>query len=117
MKRSEVLDEITFILDKEVGDLNFPSISEVILNKIEELGMLPPPDEIDAVTTNIVYAYYTDRVEASDEINKNYDRPNISKLWEPENQQPYGKSVVEEVNAEIKALNERVDRITLDGYY
>lgn len=126
MKRSEVLDEITFILDKEVGDLDFPSISEVILNKLEEVGMLPPPDEIEAVTRNLIYSYYTERVEPSDEINKNYDRPNIHKLWEPEDKwtveyecskHPYGKSVVEEVNAEIKALNERIDRIALDGYY
>ena len=41
MKRSEILDEITFILDKEVGDLDFPSISEVILKMLEELGMKP----------------------------------------------------------------------------
>lgn len=38
MKRSNILDEITFILDRE-EDLSHPSKSEVILSKLEELGM------------------------------------------------------------------------------
>lgn len=41
MKRSEALAEITFILDNE-WDLAHPDKAELILKKLEELGMLPP---------------------------------------------------------------------------
>lgn len=46
MKRKEMLDEITFILDTE-WDLNHPSKSELILTKLEKLGMLPPLIEVE----------------------------------------------------------------------
>lgn len=41
MKRSKALAEITFILDTE-GDLTPPDKANLILKKLEEIGMLPP---------------------------------------------------------------------------
>jgi hypothetical protein len=41
MKRSEALAEIAFILDTE-RDLDNPDKSDLILKKLEEMGMLPP---------------------------------------------------------------------------
>lgn len=41
MKRSKALAEITFILDTE-GDLAPPDKANLILKKLEEIGMLPP---------------------------------------------------------------------------
>ena len=41
MKRSEALSEIIFILDTE-WDLAHPDQADLILKKLEEIGMLPP---------------------------------------------------------------------------
>lgn len=41
MKRNEALSEITFILDTE-WDLSHPDKADLILKKLEEIGMLPP---------------------------------------------------------------------------
>lgn len=41
MKRSEALSEIIFILDTE-WDLAHPYQADLILKKLEEIGMLPP---------------------------------------------------------------------------
>lgn len=60
---------------------------DMLLSRLERLGMLPPPDDSEAVTGNIVYAYYYERVIPSNEINTNFDRPIISKLWSPENEE------------------------------
>jgi hypothetical protein len=49
MKRTDALAEITSILDTE-HDLDNPSKSELILVKLEEMGMLPP-------RTNLSYLY------------------------------------------------------------
>jgi hypothetical protein len=47
-KRSIILDEITNILDVE-WDLNHPDKSELILSKLEELGMLPPKTKLNTL--------------------------------------------------------------------
>lgn len=50
MKRSEVVNEISWIIFNDSG-LNFPEsekMAKEILNKIEDMGMVPTPDlEID----------------------------------------------------------------------
>lgn len=81
MKRSKIIDEITYILDIEVGELDFPSISERILSKLEEYGMM--------MTT----------IEKS---GNGLDVRQIS-YWEDES--IYGKSIVEQLNKDIEALN------------
>jgi len=42
MKRSEIVDEITHILDMEAEDLCYPFLAELILTILENKGMLPP---------------------------------------------------------------------------
>ena len=42
MKRSEIVDEITNILDAEAEDLCYPFLAELILTILENKGMVPP---------------------------------------------------------------------------
>jgi hypothetical protein len=42
MKRSEIVAEITNILDAEAEDLCYPFLAELILTTLENKGMLPP---------------------------------------------------------------------------
>ncbi len=44
MKRSEIVEEITYILDREAEDLCYPFLAELILTTLENKGMLPPPN-------------------------------------------------------------------------
>lgn len=62
MKRSEALAEITFILDNEY-DLDHPSQAELILAKLEKLGMLPPLISLPRFTQ----VYYDNAWEPEDE--------------------------------------------------
>lgn len=50
-----------------------------ILKRLEKAGMLPPPDGVEAVTNDIIYAYYDERVVSDDD-----GRPIVENLWEPE---------------------------------
>jgi IMP cyclohydrolase len=43
MKRREVLDEITYIIDVERDELDHPSIAKLILSKLEDMGMFYCP--------------------------------------------------------------------------
>lgn len=71
-----------FIVKREY----LPNLAEDILDMLEFQGMLPPPDGYDAVTSNIIYAYYDERVEEDrSEQNSQYTPAIISKLWESEN--------------------------------
>ena len=44
MKRSEALEEIRKILTMNGKDDGMGELEETLLHRIEELGMLPPPD-------------------------------------------------------------------------
>lgn len=62
--------------------------ARMVLARMESCGMLPPPDDCDSVTGNIVYAYYNERVEADPNIEAPYYSPPIyRKLWEPEDEE------------------------------
>jgi hypothetical protein len=39
MKRSDLENEITYILDENVGDLAFPDISKLIVDKMKSIGL------------------------------------------------------------------------------
>lgn len=82
MKRSDLLALLKQDIKDADGDLDLQA--GMVLARCLSVGMLPPPDEFEAVTGNIVYAYYYERVVPSNEINKNFDRPIISELWSPE---------------------------------
>jgi hypothetical protein len=84
MKKSELLDLLETDIIDAAGDLELQA--RMVLARCLSVGMLPPPDDLEVVTGNIVYAYYYEKVVSSGEVNKNFDRPNISKLWSPENE-------------------------------
>lgn len=81
MKKSELLALLKQDIEDADGDLDLQA--RMVLARCESVGMLPP--------------------EAADF--------NIGNNWEPEEEVEtlYGKSVIEEVNAEIKELNKIVD--------
>lgn len=87
MKRSKAVETMVEFYESIPEGASSYHKMDRLLSRLERLGMLPPPDDSEAVTGNIVYAYYYERVEADDEIHKFFDKPNIAKLWEPENEE------------------------------
>lgn len=82
MKRSEMIKIVQDAIYQAITAIDIIVHEEEasdILKTIERAGMLPPPDDTDAVTGRIIYAYYNERVESDDDC-----KPIISKLWEPE---------------------------------
>lgn len=77
MKRSEAINK----LNECEWNLSNPEYTEKLLDFIErELGMLPPPDKIDPVTSYLIYAYYPN-IRGTN--NYELDREN-SQLWDEE---------------------------------
>lgn len=65
------------------GDLNE---AEHILDIIEDAGMLPPPNKIEAVTDGLAYCYYTKVSESKDIDGWYYFDKDNSQLWEDEDE-------------------------------
>lgn len=82
MKKSELLALLKRDIEDAANDLDLQA--RMVLARCESVGMLPP--------------------EAADF--------NIGNNWEPEEvETPYGKSIVEQVNTEIKELNKAMGEI------
>ena len=82
MKRTEMIKKILdFYESIPEGACDYHKM-DMLLSRLERLGMLPPPDGVEAVTSDIVYAYYDERVISDED-----GRPIIEKLWEPENEE------------------------------
>lgn len=83
MKRSDMIAALAgYLMDYKTftgTQFNARDLSEYVLDCALRKGMLPPPDSAEAVTDNIVYTYYDDRV-----IEDEDGRPIIEKLWESE---------------------------------
>lgn len=98
MKRSEIVN----IMKELYNDMSDGASSyhkmDVLLYKLECLGLHPPE----------TYMKGLPEVEGN----------KVVLAWDDEDEDElYGESVVEQVNADIEALNKRVDKIALDGYY
>jgi len=81
MKRSRALEEIVFILDTE-WDLTHPDKADLILSKLEGLGMLPPLNENWMSVDECVYFYGP---SWENDINT-YPRKNVYR-WESEDEE------------------------------
>lgn len=80
MKKSELLEMLeTDILD---ADGNLELQAGMVLARCLSVGMLPPPDDAEAVTRSIVYLTYKGRV-----VDNEDGAPVVSLLWEPENEE------------------------------
>lgn len=99
VKRSEalkVIDEVYSnwykdfysldINDSEKLD-NFIPLNERILSKLEELGMLPRPQNIEAATSQILYCYYPEIIETKNDEGWYEFDAKLSKLWESEDEE------------------------------
>ena len=84
MKRSEMIELFEKAHNTYYGHHYSDDPKEcysAILQKLEEAGMLPPPDRINwGVTDTIMYVYY-DHQPMED-----YKNPNKELLWEPEDE-------------------------------
>jgi hypothetical protein len=71
-------------------DLNTVCVNEAqverMLEVFENLGMLPPPKEIECVTDRLIYCYYKKVDEKKVNGRWRLDRDN-SQLWEPEDEE------------------------------
>lgn len=86
MKRSEAIAILSDILYEASGHVAEEINPEWLLDNIEKrLNMLPPPLRTDAVTSTIVYCYYTNIEETHSMGLDTLDRNN-SQLWEPEDE-------------------------------
>ncbi len=82
MKRSEAI----FLIENATGYSK--KESENILKVVQEaVGMLPPPTQLDPVTSYLVYCYYPKVEEYMDSNGfEKLDTTN-SQLWEPEDEE------------------------------
>lgn len=86
MKKSEILKIIQKAIvdhNKSIGDFEGYGVGadKLILERILEAGILPPPDDAEAVTRSIVYLTYKGRV-----VDNKDGTPVVSLLWEPEDE-------------------------------
>lgn len=81
MKRSEAVEEIRKILAMNGKDNGYGELEEAILHHLEAIGMLPPPKQIDPVTSYLIYCYY-DKVEEKKENGHWVLDRDKSQLWE-----------------------------------
>lgn len=91
MKRSEAVLRISTKLQKQLHlmksqiMLDNPkmlcdNLALRVMSEIEELGMLPPPDQMDKVTDRLICAYYNhENIQADDDY-----IPILNSLWENE---------------------------------
>ena len=84
MKRSTMIKKALNL------DLNTVCVNEAqverMLEVFENLGMLPPPKEIECVTDRLIYCYYKKVDEKKVNGRWRLDRDN-SQLWEPEDEE------------------------------
>ena len=86
LKISEKLQKQMHIINSQLMRNNpkmlCDNLASSVMTVLEEIQMLPPADELEAVTGNIVYAHYVERVEEDSDY-----KPIYSKLWEPEEEE------------------------------
>jgi hypothetical protein len=79
MKKSELLALLKHDIKDAAGDLDLQA--GMVLARCLSIGMLPPPDDAEAVTRSIVYLTYKGRV-----VDNKDGAPIVSLLWEPEDE-------------------------------
>lgn len=94
MKRSEAIKHIINVLrltgNHYCDNGRDKTDANRILERLEDIGMLPPPDNTDVIHSNLVYCYYIDKTygdrERVIEVENSYGKLDYSrsKLWEPE---------------------------------
>lgn len=94
MKRSEAIRHIINVLrltgNHYCDNGRDKTDANRILERLEIIGMLPPPDKTDVIYGSLVYCYYVDKTytdyERVVEVEDSYGELDYSgsKLWEPE---------------------------------
>lgn len=94
MKRSEAIRHIINVLrltgNHYCDNGRDKTDANRILERLEIIGMLPPPDKTDVIHGSLVYCYYIDKTytdcERVVEVEDSYGELDCSrsKLWEPE---------------------------------
>jgi len=105
MKRSEMVMLMTDFYNTIPDNASTYHEMDVLLSRIQYLGMLPPHLHTAKLTGNI-WELEDDEIPYS--VQDTILEVVSKDFWEHMDI-PYGKSIVEEVNAEIKELNRIVD--------